>query len=1083
LLLVYATVAVGQLAYIPEQVIVRFEKAGTLADATSQLYDSRMSAEENLVPSLDIFLVKLVPQLSVEDALNDLRKNPRIKWAQADHFITQRTTFPNDPLFGLQWGMNQTSDVDIDAPEAWDYTTGGTMPGGQDIVVAVVDDGCQISHPDLAPNLWTNTGEIADNGVDDDGNGYIDDVHGWNALNQNGTITVGNHGTHVTGIVGARGSNGRMVCGVNYAVKLLPVVCGSTATSVVSRSYNYVLTQKNRWWSSGGTQGANVVSTNSSFGVDSANCASGDFPIWNDLYNSMGAQGILSAVATANRNWNIDITGDVPSACSSSYIISVTNTTSTDQRNSGAAYGATTIDLGAPGTGIFSTIPTDTAAYMSGTSMATPHVAGAIAFLHAAANLNFYNYYMADRANASLTLKQLILSNVDVIPALTGITVSNGRLNLYNAARALRHYGGPPNDECPGIAIASLPYTYNGTTGTAVNDFFNCVGVNSPDAIFSLALACTTSVTVSLCGSSYDTGLDIRMGGSGCPGGASIACNDDACGLQSQLTFTAQPNVTYYIVVHGYGTNSGAYTLNVSGVVYPPVNDQCPGRSISSLPYSDSGNTFCGNSDDNTKCVGATTKDVFYTMNLASCQTVTVSLCGSGYDTGLEVRANGSCPGSVVVACNDDYCSTQSQVTFTAQSGVNYYLIVHGYGSQSGPFVMNVSGTPFLAPNDNCPGTVITGLPYADYGNTLCATHSVGNCQGSDLPPDVIYPINLASCQTVTATLCGSGYDTEIQVRTNGGCPGETIVACNDDQYCGQSWSLQSTVTFEATKQVTYWIIVSGYGSSSGAYALYISGVPSAPDHDLCPGRTVTGMPYTDTGNTTCANNNYFNCVQGNAPEVVYTFNTPICREVTVSLCGSSYDTGLEVRTDGACPGATMVACEDDSYCNELPTATSVATFRANANQDYFFVVHGYSAEAGAYVLNVTAEYCHPTGLVIHAVPPRIYLHWDAVPGVSLYSVYRDSLPDVAIIETNHIGDSDSTGYLDLTVLDLPATKFFYAVTAVIPQLLAKTGEKQKPRNEKVEMRKEDAAKPSEVYLPAYSEGNTRLEEMQRSKQ
>ncbi len=437
-----AAMADTTLPYAPGQVIVRFAEPTPLAKAHAALDNKLLTVNKVIVPQLDIYLVRLATGFSVESALRELEGYPQIKWAQADHIVTERLT-PNDPQFSSQWDMNQASDADIDAPEAWNITTGGTDQGGDNIVVAIVDGGCQLTHTDLAANIWVNTGEIAGNGIDDDANGYIDDINGWDAYDNNGGIPSNTHGTHVTGTVGARGNNNLMVCGVNWNVKIMEVAASSGTTSIVATGYTYVLTQKQRWLSSGGTQGANVVATNSSFGVDAANCASGSYPIWNDLYNSMGAVGILSAAATANQNWNIDQVGDVPTGCSSPYMISVTNTTSTDQRNSGAAYGATTIDLGAPGTSILSTYPTNTTALLTGTSMASPHVAGAVAFMHAAASADFYNYCTLHPDSGALLIKQMILVNVDPLAALQGITVSGGRLNLYNAANAIHNYTAP----------------------------------------------------------------------------------------------------------------------------------------------------------------------------------------------------------------------------------------------------------------------------------------------------------------------------------------------------------------------------------------------------------------------------------------------------------------------------------------------------------------------------------------------------------------------------------------------------------------------------------------------------------------
>ncbi|MEK7801373.1 MAG: S8 family serine peptidase, partial [Pseudomonadota bacterium] len=287
----------------------------------------------------------------------------------------------------------------------------------------------------LKENVWTNHGEIAGNGIDDDGNGFIDDIHGWDVGSDSGEIAVQDHGTHVAGIAGARGNNKTQVTGVNWDVKLMAITIPDAmdTTAAVIKAYGYVTEQKKQWLATTGKKGANVVSTNSSFGIDRADCNSDEYMVWNDLFNEMGKYGILSAGATANLTIDIDQEGDVPTGCSSQYLVAVTNTTDIDELSRVAAWGKINVDLGAPGTDVLSTLPNNEVGTLSGTSMATPHVAGGIALLHSQMSKKLADLFIAQPAEAALKLKNILLETVDVIDDLKDVTVSGGRMNFYKA--------------------------------------------------------------------------------------------------------------------------------------------------------------------------------------------------------------------------------------------------------------------------------------------------------------------------------------------------------------------------------------------------------------------------------------------------------------------------------------------------------------------------------------------------------------------------------------------------------------------------------------------------------------------------
>lgn len=450
-----------QRSYKEGDLLIQFTRGVDVQKFAEQYHDMQLRPVKLLSRRMNIWLFEYDPRSrAASGALASVQGSNVVLNAQFNHYVTERSVIPNDPQFAQQWALNNTGqtggtpDADIDAPEAWEIATGGLTSLGDTIVIAVVDGGVDLTHPDLF--LFKNKHEIPGNGIDDDGNGYIDDYHGWNAYNSNGNVPSNNHGTHVSGIAAARSNNGVGVAGVNWNAKVLPIAGSSGTESIVVEAYGYALEMRARYNETNGDSGAFVVVTNSSFGVDFGNPA--NFPIWAAMYDSMGAVGILSCAATMNRNENVDIVGDMPTACTSPWLITVTNTTNTDAKNSGAAYGLTTIDLGAPGTSILSTTSGGGYGLLTGTSMATPTVAGAVALMFAAANPALIQAYRNDPAATALQIKDWLLQGVDTIPSLQGITVSGGRLNIHKALQLVLTYADTLDPNAPTNVSAYSDY-------------------------------------------------------------------------------------------------------------------------------------------------------------------------------------------------------------------------------------------------------------------------------------------------------------------------------------------------------------------------------------------------------------------------------------------------------------------------------------------------------------------------------------------------------------------------------------------------------------------------------------------------
>ena len=422
-------------SYVPGELLVEYDNSSirTLQAANTSITNvvSKFSTSRVGTRNPRLQLIEFDESISVEDAINNLRNTPGIARIAANHYRYPMAV-PDDPSYtsGTLWGLEGSAGTRAETAWADGHT------GSRDVIVAVLDTGTQIDHPDLAANIWSNPREIPGNGVDDDGNGYVDDVNGWDFLYNDSTVYDSvrpgedNHGTHVSGTIGGVGNNGIGVVGVNWEVSILPVkFLGDTSSTIVGElaALDYILDFKDA--------GHNIVAVNNSWGCDGAGCAN---PIEQDKIEEFGEKGILFVVASGNSASDNDQTPSYPASytCDGNgtrdwdCIITVTahdvNGEIPDWSGpSGSTYVAggpslgSNVDISAPGEDIYSTLSVSSYGAYRGTSMATPHVTGAVA-LCASVNPN-----MTARA-----IRAALLGTANVYSDLATLFNGGGLLNV-----------------------------------------------------------------------------------------------------------------------------------------------------------------------------------------------------------------------------------------------------------------------------------------------------------------------------------------------------------------------------------------------------------------------------------------------------------------------------------------------------------------------------------------------------------------------------------------------------------------------------------------------------------------------------
>jgi subtilisin family serine protease len=405
--------APSPLRHVPGELLVRF-KEGTLPTEARHAFDTLAATSNRHFTSVPgLYRVTLGADLPLDQALRVMGRNPDVLYAEPNYVVDAHAT-PNDPSYSAQWGLRNNGQTggmpgaDIAAEDAWNVTT-----GSHGVVVAVIDTGVDYNHQDLAANVFRNEVECTPNGLDDDGNGYVDDCHGIDVVNgDSDPMDDHDHGTHVAGIIGAVGNNAIGVAGVNWNVSVLPCKFldatghGSTADAVTC--LDYVAAMKNR--------GVDIVASNNSWGGGLFSWALRDaIRVQQDL-------GILFVASAGNSGLDNDRLRTYPCSYDVPNVLCVAASDADDHLAAFSNFGRATVDLSAPGVDILSTTRGNTYQHFNGTSMAAPHVAGMVALLRA-----------ENPARDWKEAKNLILSSGDASPYL-GATLTGRRLN---AGRAL----------------------------------------------------------------------------------------------------------------------------------------------------------------------------------------------------------------------------------------------------------------------------------------------------------------------------------------------------------------------------------------------------------------------------------------------------------------------------------------------------------------------------------------------------------------------------------------------------------------------------------------------------------------------